>query len=332
MAFLTEYSYRQLIERVEIKDIDRIDQQFFKTNIFDNDYLYYFFNQLELKKLLAEKMLLSGENRDVLVYQEVPEREDNLNFVLSIEGNVKYHKDYTCEALSRGFKNFFMPEPVVRLEETDKEKHKKIVPEIRNWFKLKNYTVERYEKGEINDHILTTDFNATFPEKFEIDKILISQSDKGQFKWYIEKKTKGIKHTEKSFDYDSFLDKIIELIKGRDYLCNSKTMQNLSKYDFLIHRDNQSIVEFIDESIQNGYLKEVSPEFVKNYGIERLKGFWQAHLNLKKQAMRLLSEYFKWTYNYSTSTFNEIFLEDYNLKPCRLCYEMKEIEELLMNK
>src|SRR5690606_101517 len=159
-------------------------------NIFDNEYLYYFFNQLELKILLAEKMLLSGEDRDILVYQEVPEREDNLNFVLSIEGNVKYHKDNTCEALHKGFKNFFMPEPVVRLEETDKDKHKELVDEIRNWFRVKNYTVERYEKGEINDHILTTDFNQTFPKKFEIDEILISQSDKGQFQWYIEKKTK----------------------------------------------------------------------------------------------------------------------------------------------
>lgn len=327
MSFLTEYSYRQLIERVQIKDVDRIDKQFFKTNIFDNDYLFYFYNQLELKKLLAEKMLLSGENRDVLVYQEVPEREDNLNFVLSIEGNVKYHKNHECKALHKGFKNFFMPEPVVRLEETDNEKHKIVVNEIRNWFKQKNYTVERYENGEIDDQLLTKDFNSMFPDKFEIEEILISQSEKGQFNWYLEKKTKGIKHTEKSFCYETFLDKIIELIKGRDYLCNSKTMQNLSRYDFLVNKDNQSIIEYIDDSIQNGYLKEVRSEFIKNFGIERLKDFWKSHLSLKRKSMKLLSNYFKWTYNYGNNTFNEIFLEDYNLKPCRLCYNEIENKE-----
>ncbi len=332
MSFLTEYSYRQLIERVEIKDIDRIDKQFFKTNIFDNDYLFYFYNQLELKKLFAEKTLLSGEKRHILVYQEVPERVDNLNFVLSIEGNVKYHKNHNCQALSKGFKNFFMPEPVVLLEKTDAEKHKIIVDEIRNWFKRKNYTVERYENGEINDQILTRDFNSTFPKKFKIDKITISQSEKGQFKWYIEKKTKGIEQTEKSFNYDIFLDEIIELIKGRDFLCNSKTMQNLSRYDFLVRKDNQSIIEYIENSIQKGYLKEVSPQFINNFGIERLKNFWKSHLDLKRKSMKLLSDYFKWTYNYGNNTFSEIFLEDYNLKPCRLCYNETEINKMLNKK
>jgi hypothetical protein len=323
MAFLTEYSYRQLINRIQIKDIERIDKDFFKTNIFDNDYLFYFFNQFELKKLLAEKILLSGEKRNILVYQEVPERVDDLSFVLSIRGNIKYHKDRNCEALYKGFKNFFIPEPIVRLEETNPIKHKELVTEIRNWFKLKDYTVERYEKGKINDNVLTKDFNETFPEKFNISKITISQSEKGQFNWYVEKKTKGIKKTEKSFEYDLFLNKIIELIKRRDYLCNSKTMQNISRYDFLINKNNQVVIDYIEESIQKGYLKDVSTEFIKNYGIENLKKFWTSHLNLKKEAMGLLSDFFKWTYSYGNNTFDVIFLEDYNLRPCRLCFETK---------
>ena len=55
MAYLTESSYRQLIERVEIKNVERIDRQFFTTNIFYNEYLFYFFNQFELKRLFKEK-------------------------------------------------------------------------------------------------------------------------------------------------------------------------------------------------------------------------------------------------------------------------------------
>lgn len=321
MAFLTGYSYKQLIQRVEIEDVDKIDKQFFKTNIYDNDYLYYFFNQLELKKIFAEKVLLSGDERFVPVYKKVPERADNLNYIMSIKGKVKYHKDGNCEALHKGFRNFFIPESIVRLEKENPNRHKRLVEEIRNWFKIKNYTVERYELGEINDRILTRDFNSTFADKSDVDKIIISQSDKGQFQWYVEKKTKEIKHTKKSFNHNIFLEKISELIKQRDYTCNSKTLQNLSKYDYLVRRDNEAIVSYINESIEKGYLREVSYSFIDNFKIERLKEFWSFHLSLKGEAMQLLSDFFKWTYNYNSSTFEEIFLEDYNLKACSLCYK-----------
>ena len=57
-----------------------------------------------------------------------------------------------------------------------------------------------------------------------------------------------------------------------------------------------------------------------NYGYERLKEFWHKHRELKREAFYLLSEYFKWTYNYNEKAFDEIFLEDFNLKACNLCY------------
>lgn len=323
MAFLTNYSYRQLIERVEIKNLDRIDQQFFKTNIYDNDYLYYFFNQLDLKKLFAEKIILSDDKAYLIGYKKVHERKDNNTYVLEIKGKVKYHKDNKCEALNRGFKNFYMPETVVRLEKENSKLHEKIVPEIRNWFEKNNYTVHRYELGEINDKILTRDFNNTFPSKYGIEPISISLSDKGQFQWYIEKKSKGNVNTKQSFEHDKFIIEIVELLKKREFICNSRTMQNLSKYDFLMNRDNSSISKYIAESIEKGYLKEVSSSFIENYGLERLKEFWNKHRSLKTEAFNLLSEFFKWTYNYEKKTFDEIFLEDYNLKACNLCYAKK---------
>lgn len=326
MAFLTEFSYRQLIERIEIDNIERIDKQFFIKNIFDNEYLFYFFNQFELKRLFKEKVVLSGDKAYVLVYKEVPQRVDNLNFVLEIKGKVKYHKDNSCKALNRGFKNFFMPEPIVKLESENAEKHKYLVEEIRNWFEINNFTIDRYINGEINDNILTTKFNQSFPAKFDIEPISISQSDKGQFKWYIERNTTGNVGTEKVFDYNQFLITLTDLIKKRDYICNSLTMQNLSKYDFLINRTDVEIEQYILDSINKGYLKSVSEVFIKNYGIENLKKFWQKHIELKKESFKLLSEYFKWTYNFKEKSFDEVFLEDFNIESCSLCYncDLKE--------
>ena len=321
MAYLTEFSYRQLIERIEIKDVERIDKQFFTKNIFDNEYLFYFFNQFELKRLFKEKILLSGDKNYVLVYKEVPRRRDDLTYVLEIKGKVKFHKDNTCVALNRGFKNFFMPEPIVRIQSENPEKHKILVDEIRNWFTVNNYNVDRYIKGDINDKILTTTFNNYFPEKFEIDPISISQSEKGQFNWYIEKKTTGNVGVSDRFNHDEFIIKLTDFITKRNYLCNGSTLQNLSRYDFLINRDNTEIANHISDSIAKGYLKDVGENFITNYKIDNLKIFWQNHLNLKKETFNLISDFFKWTYNYKHKSFEEVFLQDFNIASCGLCYE-----------
>jgi len=322
MPYLTDYSYNQLLERVPIKDIDWIDRAFFTKNIFDNEYLYYFFNQLELKRLWKERLLLSKDKENIGAFQEVPTREDNFDFVLSIEGKVKFHKDSDCEALHKGFKNFFMPEPVVELKETDEDKYKMLVQKVRQWFKENGFTVRDYEEGKLTDRRLTSAFNAYFPEKYNIPEIVESQNEESQFRWFIEKKTKRAVAVERSFEYDQFIVDITDLIRKRSELCGSKTMYNLSRYDFLRKKTKEEILKRIEESIENEYLKEVQPVFLENYGIKRLVQFWNDHFKLKIQAMNLLSDYFKWTYNYNLDTFDEVFLEDYNLEKCKMCYEL----------
>ena len=64
-----------------------------------------------------------------------------------------------------------MPEPIVRLKSENPEKHKKLVEEVRHWFEINNFTVDRYINGEINDNILTTKFNLYFPNNFDIEPI-----------------------------------------------------------------------------------------------------------------------------------------------------------------
>jgi hypothetical protein len=120
----------------------------------------------------------------------VPERIDNYSFVLPVKGQVKYHMKLECEALNRGFKNFFMPEVIVRLQQNEPDKHKNVVEEIRNWFSQNNYTIQRYENQEIKSLEITRNFNSYFPEKFDIEPIMISESDKleNNFQWYVSKK------------------------------------------------------------------------------------------------------------------------------------------------
>ncbi|MEC5395990.1 hypothetical protein [Bergeyella sp. RCAD1439] len=195
-----------------------------------------------------------------------------------------------------------------------------MVDEIRKWFIENNYTVERYENGEINDTILTNHFNSIFPEKYNIERITRSQIKEGDFKWYVERKSKGPIQIEQKFDNEEFLKNIDDLIVRREMLCGSPTMQNLSKYDFLVEKEDFEIKTKIFESIDNGFLKMVDKVFLDTYGIENLRKFWRNHLEIKRIATNQLSEYFKWTYNYNIQTFKEVFLDDFNLKPCHLCY------------
>ena len=98
--------------------------------------------------------------------------------------------------------------------------------------------------------------------------------------------------------------------------------------DFLVNKTNIEIEKYILESIQNGYLKNVSSIFIRNYGIEKLKEFWQKHIVLKREAFSLLSEYFKWTYNFKEKSFEEIFLRDFNVESCGLCYNQINIKQI----
>ncbi|RZJ53271.1 MAG: hypothetical protein EOO44_09035 [Flavobacterium sp.] len=320
MAFLTENSFRQLILMSEIPDLERIELDFFLKNIYNDKRLFFFFNQFDLKKLFREKAILSDDANYIPTYRKVPDRVDNLNYVLEMKGKVKYHQNSNCSALKKGFKNFFMPESVVRLQEIDADKHRLLVNDIRNWFKINNFTVERYEKGEINDKILTKSFNDIFPLKYQIDPIFISQSNNAanQFHWLITKSTDNIE-LERVFDYDIFLDTVNELAEKRDRLCYGSTMQSLSKYDYLLKKDDSFIINLISERIREGGLKNVSENFLKNFGLKKLRDFWKEHKNLKDMAYKQISDYFKWTYNLKNKDFDVLYLEDFNLEGCSLC-------------
>ncbi|WP_375605654.1 hypothetical protein [Flavobacterium davisii] len=321
MAYLTEYSFNQLVNKTEIKELERIDLNFFTTHIYNNFQLFYFFNQFDLKKLFREKVILSGDESFSLSYKEVPERSDNFDYVLKLKGKVKYHHILECEALNRGFKNFFIPQEIVKLKDSDKEKHQIIVNEIREWFKVNNLTIEKYENGEIDSPYITKLYNAYFPEKFNISPISISQgnNEANNFQWYISKKTENIKLNKTYFDYNEFIKNVDDLLLKRDYLCNSKTMQNLSRYDYLYDSNEKDINEIISSRIENGFLKEVDKSFIFNYGINKLKDFWKKHRELKFKAYFELSEYFKWNYKLKEKNFDIVFLEDFNLECCSLC-------------
>lgn len=326
MAYITNYAYNHLIEHIEIKDIPSfIDKAFFRKNIYDNDYLYQVFNQLDLKKLLKEKILCSNnEDNYKLAYKKVPDNVDRKRYIYEKQGSVKYHKTASCKSLNSGFKDFFIPEPIYNVPEDIQHSHNDLVDAIREWFLKNNYTVDRYLNGNIDDNYLTRQFNKNFAPKFGLDKIVLSQSEKNQFKWYEEKKTSGSQYLSNNFfDYDKFIIDMSDLLKKRFYLCNpNKSWCTISKYDYLHKRSDQEIMKTLYMKQNEGKLGYVKESFIKKIGVDRIKTFLIKHRQLKEQAMQGLSDYFMWTYNFKQDSFNKVFLEDFNLKPCMMCYNV----------
>lgn len=252
----------------------------------------------------------------IVTYNTVQTRIDEYNYILPVKGQVKYHMSLECEALNRGFKNFFMPPSIIQLKTTDHEKHKIIVTDIRNWFIKNDYTVERYEDQKINSLEITKNFNSYFPSKYNIEKIVISSKPENDFQWYVSKKTDNVKLSSK-FEYDAFLSRTSVLIQKRHLLCDTLAKDNLSRYDYLINKSDGEIIEIVTQQIDSGRLQDVS--HINTLTLPNLKKFWLQHIELKKEAMREINDYFKWTYNFEEKDFDTIYLESFNLAQCRIC-------------
>ena len=318
IVYLTESSYRQLFNTSDTNTFDLENIKAILNQIYDNWKFYKMFNKNDFKFLYKSYLLLSGENGSIF-YKEVEDRKDNLGYILELKGKLKYHLNPNCERLNSGFRNFFVPKPIAIINEEDKRKE--LVTEIRNWFKINNYTVAKYNNGEITDKILTEEFNNLFPSKFNIEKIVISQSDSNQFKWYIEKKTNSVK-VEYEFNMDNFTSSMNKIISDRNKLCNtSNSLYNLSKYDFLHSKPHDEINTVLNESINKGYLKVETEDYIKQMGIVNLITFWKEHIEIKSRAKKEFVDLLKWKFNLGELALKNIKLENFNFECCILCQE-----------
>lgn len=317
-VFLTNSSFKQLTRYSNTRTYDeKVALEIFKS-YYDNWKFYKMFNKNDIKFLYKQFLLLSGESENVF-YNEVKDRKDDLKYILELKGKLKYHLFPDCIGLNRGFRNFFVPEPIARIE--DLNSRLMLIQEIRDWFKINNYTIDSYIEGKINDKTLTIAFNSYFPIKFQIEPITISQSDKNQFKWYIEMESGSVK-VEKGYSMEDFLKNVSIIISDRNNLCRlSKQLYNLSKFDYLISKPLDEIKISLKESITNGFLKDVDDSFLIGFGWNNLNQFWKDHINIKNRAKFEFTELLKWKFNLPDNSLKNITLEDFNFECCNLCQE-----------
>ena len=154
-------------------------------------------------------------------------------------------------------------------------------------------------------------------------EIVISQSENNQFNWYKGKKPSGNRHLQNGFfDYDKFIINISNLLKQRYELCTGYAWESISKHDYLHKKSDHEIMKILYMKQNDGKLGNVKESFITKIGVNKIKTFLIKHRQLKEQAIQGLSDYFKWTYNFKQDSFSEVFLEDFNLKPCMMCYNV----------
>lgn len=298
MAYITQSVYNHIVKKFDV-DVE-IDIDFFMKFIFDNAEVYNFFNSYERRKLYISKYLL--ENESILVtLKQVYELPDSKKYVFSKGGKVKYHLFKDCSALNREFLDFIIPPEI-------SEGKVQLVDEYRSWFKSQNFK-EDFENGTLNHEMVILKYNSSFAKKHGLAELnkdykLIQRID-----------NTGSREYTFNFNYDSFKQKVDDLILERHYLCCSPTLNYLSKFDYLISHSQSDIEEKVSQILNE--------DFIKNYGFSNLINFWKKHKNLKAEMLKLLANFFKWHFSLENKVFEPEFLNNLGLSCCRLCIDRK---------
>lgn len=297
MAFLTNHTFGQLCRKVEVnKDIDL---EVFIKHVFDDSEVYFLLNKIERKYLFKFRALLENEgNFFIEYYKEVPERKDNKQYVFETSGKLKYHYSLDCQFITKNFVDFFIPQEIRDLGDD-------VVKDYRDWFKNKGYA-DQFFNHRLNPSKVVASYNLLFPFKYGVTPL-----NEG-FKLIEERPNSSNVRIEESFSYNKFL---IDLEVWKNHyreVFSCPVLRKLSKYHYLIKENDSKINEILS--------KVFSPEFVSKYGVQAVREKLKyAEEIIQQNIVRLLLEYFKWTFNAPEKSFDPITLESFGLECCGNC-------------
>jgi hypothetical protein len=225
MAYITTANANSIIYKTDIKSLD-LKGSVYKTPI-------YFFNKLEINRLLVLKELLSDSERFLSEYYTPIKVKDTLNYVY--EGKAPaYHKSSNCQRLNSDYENFKIPDSI-------KEAGIAEVVKFRKWFKENKYLISK-------------------PDVF-VARL--------QMRWGIVTNPENINKENSGFtQFDDYTpieveEKIDDLIKlaGNLYRKNTAILKKYNKYSYLGERNEP--LEDNDTGFPDSKVKAVLREFEK---------------------------------------------------------------------
>ena len=152
----------------------------------------------------------------------------------------------------------------------DKEYSQKAVEDLRDWFKINEFTKEKFENKEINIGDVINKYNVEIVKKYiglkkigSIKDIMIDNSEKEEMSFPNKEQIKE--------DIDSLIEERKDLLKK-----NPNLLHRYSKLDWLLehneYKDNEKKIKQMLE--KNNLFSEP---------IDKIKHFWEKHLDIKKR-------------------------------------------------
>ena len=300
MAHITNYTFGKLCRKLNVNQ--EIDLVLFLNDVFNDPKIFSIFNKFEIKYLFVYKQILEDLDKfQKTYYQEVPEREDSQRMVFEKGGKLKYHLDSQCNLLNNNFIDFNIPPEITDIGDN-------VVQEYRDWFKAKGYADE-YFNNQLDITKLVFDYNMKFPPKYNVPVL------NENYKLITEIPNSKDEKVE-TFDYNNFLLNLEHLQKKHENIFSCKTTRILSKFDYLLDKKDDEIIDKISELF--------SDVFIKNYGMDKLKNLFREAKTIKYEIMNNLLTYFKWTYKLKEKDFDNITLEKFGLVCCGACKKINK--------
>jgi len=308
MAFVTNSTFSLLTSKIgQLISVDFDDSlEFYSTNIFSDKRTYFLFNKLELSKLFTAKSILQDEKKFInLYFSELNIKEDNKLYVFSKGGKYKFHLYEDCESLNKDFVDFRVPEEIRDVGDD-------AINDFRNWFVRNNFK-DRYlqnfenfvDNKELDKYVISL-YNNLFTSKYNIKKL------PNEYVFATEMKSSGKTEIKQNLQLNELLSFIDFSMSKRDILTNKgDVIKRLTRYDWMLEKDKSQIESTISEKIH--------PDFIKNYGYNKLLNLWREHKEIKETVYEKLIDYFKTIYKFDEKTFENIDLEAMGMAKCKYC-------------
>ncbi|EAR16659.1 hypothetical protein [Robiginitalea biformata] len=301
MAYITTYTLSQLSKRLELHK-DEVTEGVFLEHIYNDTRIYHYLNKYELRYLFNYSSIL----KDPITYlEQVPIQRDTRTYVQERDEKLKYHLYLECELLHKDFIGFKIP-PEVKEED--------LVEEFRNWFKENDF-IEKYLADEITKAAIIYRYNSGFAPRYNLPKLNES------YELIRELKNSGYFDIDGEFDLSKFYRDISQWVFRADNRLPIPTWKLLGKWHSFGRKSLNDIENLLERLQINHGFRNANPADVIR---ERLSEHHKEIIEL----IRMLREYFNWTYKAENVLFDVVTLENFNLKCCSNCRDLKELEVL----
>lgn len=296
LVSLTESTYAKLCTKVKLNKT--LDKEMFIKHVYNDERVFNIFNKYEVQFLFNLKNLFHAcdvDDSDFTFLRFVPKRKDTKKYVFEKESFLKYHLNDNCEALFKDYLDFYIPQDL-------REKGDFAIEDYRTWFKNKGYK-EDYLNGDLDQEAMIFRYNMKFPKLYKVMPL------NENFKLVQIISNKGPKQVKHNFNIDNFVSLLEQQIKYYYQVFSCDTLRVLSKFRSLK----------TDDEIKEVFSNVFSPQFVENYGLERIREKFDFANSIIGEIFKLLKEYVRWDLGEIDYKIKYSSLEDYGLKCCAFC-------------